>query len=319
MILSYFCITTNVTGDCYKLLFFRLRSHSDPSFYNEQMMPTQISLSSLFIFVCLLAHIHAQEFDKNYCPTSVSQGDTIYSPFVPWWVYYSSSQQCWAWASCIYIRADESRKQQFAATALVMGLIPLTFKDIAWPGRRVILLSKPLNAGLEVLVRGLGMDPRWPFEKQTDKENVVRAWWLASDLATLTWGWVGIACLLTAVCLVLSSGALLVAELYSKRSALGCPYPAFVFTWYVVGFAPAALHTFFSKMRRLRKRRKSKALSRNGTVVEDKEAEMIISAVQGGEEWWIVQLIWAIFYIAGTLIVRSFVLLFLKNGHAKIS
>lgn len=185
-----------------------------------------------------------------------------------------------------------------------MGLIPLTFKDIAWPGRRIILLSRPLNAFLEVVVRGLGMEPKWPSgENVNKKEDVVRAWWLENDLAAFTRGWAGIACALTAVGLALSSGALLVTELYSKRSALGCVYPAFVLSWYAVGFAPAAAHTMFSKMRRQRKTRKMEALSGNNDVVKRKEAEIIISAVQGGEEWWIVQLIWAIFYIAGTLIV----------------
>ena len=41
--------------------------------------------------------------------------------------------------------AGESRKQQFAAIALVMGLIPLTLKDVAWPERRIIYVTKRLN------------------------------------------------------------------------------------------------------------------------------------------------------------------------------
>lgn len=110
----------------------------------------------------------------------------------------------------------------------MMGLIPLTFKDIAWPGRRVILLTKPLSAILEVFVRALGMEPKWPSEKGIYKEDVIRAWWMESDFATFIWGRAGIACTVTAVAVALSGGTLFVIELYSKRSVLGCVYPAFV-------------------------------------------------------------------------------------------
>lgn len=55
--------------------------------------------------------------------------------------------------------AGESRKQQFAATALVMGLIPLTLKDIAWPEKRLIYVTKRLNWFVGVLVWALGLVP----------------------------------------------------------------------------------------------------------------------------------------------------------------
>lgn len=205
-----------------------------------------------------------------------------------------------------------------------MGLIPLTFKDIAWPIRRVILLPKPLNTFLEVIVRALGIEPKCPTEREIDRkldrkinreidreinreidrEVVVRAWWMKSELARFIWGQAGIACTVAAVGVVLSSGALLVTELYSKRSALGCIYPAFVLSWFAIGLVPAVVHTLCSKMRRQREKRMYKAVFGNGAVVEEREVEAIISAPQVGEEWWIVQLIWVIFYIAGTLIVR---------------
>jgi hypothetical protein len=55
--------------------------------------------------------------------------------------------------------AGESRKQQFAATALVMGLIPITIKDIAWPERRLIFVTKRLHWVIELLVLALGLVP----------------------------------------------------------------------------------------------------------------------------------------------------------------
>lgn len=51
------------------------------------------------------------------------------------------------------------RKQQFAATSLVIGLVPLTLKDIAWPERRLVAIASPLNWSVEVLVRALGLIP----------------------------------------------------------------------------------------------------------------------------------------------------------------
>ena len=258
----------------------------------------------LFYALCLLPSVNGQKYDENFCPTSVSNADTAYSPFVPWWAHYTgSSQHCWSWASCVFIRADEARKQQFAATALVMGLIPLTFKDVAWPGRRVILLSKPLNPLLEIIVRAFGMEPKWLTKRDEDKEDLVRGFWLESDLATFTWKWGGIACVVSIVSLLLASGALLVVELHSKRNALGCIYPAFVLSWFAAGFVPAIAHTFFSKVRQHRDERKAKAIFGGNAVAKEDELATIVSAVQGGEEWWVVQLIWATFYIVGTLVV----------------
>ncbi|KAJ7758302.1 hypothetical protein B0H16DRAFT_1885308 [Mycena metata] len=71
----------------------------------------------------------------------------VYSPFVP--VSQSSYRNwtggtdngCWWWATCVLAEADEPRKLQFASVALVMGLIPLTLKDLAWPERRVVAVS----------------------------------------------------------------------------------------------------------------------------------------------------------------------------------
>lgn len=266
----------------------------------------QVATTLMFLF-CTLAYLPMTiaELDQAHCPTEVSGANTVYSPFTPWWTYYSGSdQQCWSWASCVFLRADESRKQQFSATALVMGLIPLTFKDIAWPGRRLILLSQPLPSYLEVCVRTLGMEPRTPKSnhEESDVNELVKAWWLESQLATWTWKQAGLACSISFACLLIASMALVLAELYSKRSSLGCVYPVFVLTWFIVAFIPASAHTFFSKLRRRKEQKKIRRIFGND-VGEPRNVATIVSAVQGAEEWWIVQLFWAVFYIAGTLIV----------------
>ncbi|KAJ9664724.1 hypothetical protein H2198_000070 [Neophaeococcomyces mojaviensis] len=239
------------------------------------------------------------------CPQQLTASQQIYSPFVPWWHYFSgSNQQCWSWASCTFSRADPARTQQFAATALVMGLIPLTFKDIAWPGRRIILLSRPIPNYVEIIVRGLGMEPKWLDTHAEHKEEIVKAWWAESELAVWTWNKAWLCTIISAASLAFASTAIALTEIYSKRSALGCPYPVFVLSWFVAGFLPALAHSFFSRMRKRRERRKVETMFGNINLGQDHLVKTI-SAVQGGDEWWIVQLIWAIYYIAGTLIFTS--------------
>lgn len=91
--------------------------------------------------------------------------DIVYSPFVP--VSQSSylnwtggtNNGCWWWAICVLSEADEPRKLQFASVALVMGLIPLTLKDLAWPERRIVAVSRDLPAVADTFVRALGIVP----------------------------------------------------------------------------------------------------------------------------------------------------------------
>ena len=45
----------------------------------------------------------------------------------------------------------DARQQQFAATNLVMGLVPLIVKDIAWPRRRMARVSDRLPFVVEVI------------------------------------------------------------------------------------------------------------------------------------------------------------------------
>lgn len=60
------------------------------------------------------------------CPP---RDDIIHTPFQPYfgWPYFAgNSEHCWAVAECILFRAPEARKQQWSATALVMGVLPIT-------------------------------------------------------------------------------------------------------------------------------------------------------------------------------------------------
>ena len=161
----------------------------------------------------------------------------IYSPFTKWPRDFllingpTENTACWWWADCVLDNAPEVRKQQFAATSLVMGLVPLTLKDIAWPEHRIGPVSSPLNRVLEVLVRALGLIPVVKNEARSSlpPRNLLQVW-------------VGIATrVLLILAVLMGYAALVVMEFYSKRSSLGCPYPLFICTWFIVALIPASI------------------------------------------------------------------------------
>ena len=277
--------------------------------------PPNHILPALAILTCLLTTFAAAQTSppnqnrSTECPVDDADLQTIvYSPFTPYFKGIpnaTSVQQCWLWASCALDNADPARAQQFGAVALVMGLIPLTFKDIAWPGRRVVRLSVKLPWAWEVGVRALGLEPRYP-EKGGDvaaQLGQTREEWAGSTLARKVvrpgW-WIGGMGML----LVATGAGLALIEIYSKRASLGCVYPVFVLSWFVIALLPAVVHRVCYDIRTrgptqgepetpgVRSRRES--VSRSDA-----------SAVQGSDEIWLVQLMWAIYYIAGTLIYTS--------------
>ncbi|KAF2202675.1 hypothetical protein GQ43DRAFT_439517 [Delitschia confertaspora ATCC 74209] len=260
---------------------------------------------ALFTLLSLLSKSSAYNLTSNSCPDSSE--DIVYSPFTPYFVHpHTSAQQCWTWANCVFSAADESRKQQFAATALVMGLIPVTLADLAWPEKRLVYVTKPLVPILSVLVLALGLVPEETGDREVTREKsaasnlIARRVWQKQRVWTLPW------ILLSSVLLFASYAGLVVMEIWSKRSALGCPFPIFVSCWYICALIPATIHTLFSTLRRRSERRhKGKlyevGLNPSGGVREESNA----SAIQGATELWPVQLSWAIYYIAGTLVWTS--------------
>ena len=241
-------------------------------------------------------------FVQGGCPPD---DNLPYTPFRPYFHYGNNSPQtCWAWASCVLEAADESRKQQFGATALVMGLIPVTLKDIAWPERRMVPVSRPLPLLASILVLALGLVPAEPQKTENPSEEVKRRLMKGNWIARKLWGhgrwltafWIIISSLL----LVGAYAGLTVMEIYSKRSALGCLVPLFVALWYIAALVPATIHTLCAKLRRHREMRQQE----KGRDISADTGEKV-SAIQGANEDWPVQLSWAIYYIAGTLIWTS--------------
>ncbi|GME50077.1 hypothetical protein BJ508DRAFT_318666 [Neofusicoccum parvum] len=294
--------------------------------------PTLLALSLLSLLPLVLATPN-----DDRCPAA---SELVYSPFKPWFAFpkyaNGSRQLCWNMASCTFIEADEARKQQFAATALVMGLIPPTLKDIAWPERRLASVSRRPHPLVETLVRALGLEPVVVGAIARAEASA------ASPMGRWAWGkrrrTVVALAALCAVALLGAYAALALVEIYSKRAALGCPYPIWALTWYFCGLAPAAAHTAMSRMRGSWVRKdgakaeveaaSSQYLAlgegqggafKAGSSTElepmmsvnqkgakaDAPKESAKSPVQGADEWWVVQLIWVIYYIAGTLIFTS--------------
>ncbi|KAF2648986.1 hypothetical protein K491DRAFT_669694 [Lophiostoma macrostomum CBS 122681] len=257
-------------------------------------LPSTLLLPTLTILAILPLLAHAGRIDNGECPPDNELGALIYSPFKPyfWWpMWQGHRQKCWVAADCLFEAAGESRKQQFAATALIMGLIPLTLKDIAWPEQRIVHVTRRLPWAVEVAVLALGLVPLETQDEGTTEDKVKEENLLARAVwRHRTWTIV-LYILLSALGVLASYGGMAIVEIYSKRSALGCPWPIWVVCWYVVALVPAAVHATFAKYRRMREKNERK--------------QKIISAVQGADEDWPVQLSWGIYYIAGTLIWTS--------------
>jgi hypothetical protein len=236
----------------------------------------------------------------------------VYTPFKPWWKFtvpYPNSD-CWLIADCLYEAAGESRKQQFSATALVMGLIPPTIKDIAWPERRLVYVTEKLHWAIEILVLALGLVPQVTGDiaetKRKGREGALVADWAwRKDNAVRKRVVISVAVSAVMLCY----GGLVAMEIFSKRSALGCVVPAFIFLWHFVALIPAAIHLLFSRFGwgRMAEKRDGEEGTTRDSASSDKgrSKEQVASAVQGANEYWPVQMAWGIYYIAGTLVFTS--------------
>lgn len=141
----------------------------------------------------------------------------------------------------MFDNSPQVRMQQFTATSLVMGLVPLALKDIVWPEDRIGFVSSPLNVGVEVLVRALGLVPVVKSDGR-----------LAVPPRRSLKVWVGVATpVLLTLAVLVGYAALVVMEIYSKRSSLGCPYPLFVCTWFITALIPAGVRKSNLQLQRI--------------------------------------------------------------------
>ena len=314
---------------------------------------------------------------NSTCPSDLN---LVYSPFKPFSqsVYFACTNRtdnaCWWWIIVLLSSADEARKKQFDATSLVMGLIPLTLKGVAWLERRLVRVSRQLPKYVEVVIRALGVVPSIEAPSSPDQQAAVPTglYKLANNLSypgSLLF--VGISVL----GLVLTYAALAVIETYSKRSSLGCIYPIFVLTWHLVAIIPAGLETVLpraSKNKNMFEVFPRSTSEPSTSILDSDHVELVeqyeqtlsnaaihqppghldsathssevrttggiqdpdpasdrrlglgpavassnaysghfppedASPVQGRGKAWLVQLLWAVYYIAGTLVYTSIV------------
>lgn len=114
------------------------------------------------------------------------------------------------------------RKQQFAAVALIMGLLPLILKDVAWPHRRIVCVKHQQQWYKEVMIRALGLKP---VEAPKQAARELRSGRTFNKLLST------VLILLLVLLLGLTYAALLVMEIYFKWSSLGCPFPVTILVW----------------------------------------------------------------------------------------
>lgn len=300
------------------------------------------------------------------CPPA---SELVYSPFRPcsqskYFAYTKATNNaCWWWAICLLSSADEARKQQFAAISLVMGLVPLTLKDIAWPERRVVSVSRQLPRKIEVIIRALGLVPSIDTSSYAERQ-AMSSTSLYGRVHRLSPTMFMVLVAVSAMGLALTYAGLAVMEVYSKRSSLGCPYPVFILTWHLFAIIPASIETLFrhgSKNAQIpeapsqnlakadtvsAKHRNSKQPEHQATAAANEPSRYSnlsqpadtvnvgeirhrhpartkrhdstpafhprasfpledTSPVQGRGKPWIVQLVWGIYYVAGTLVYSS--------------
>ena len=299
------------------------------------------------------------------CPP---QSELVYSPFRPfsqseYFDYTNNTNNaCWWWAICLLSAADEARRQQFAATSLVMGLVPLTLRDIAWPERRVVLVSCHLPIPIEAIIRALGLVPSISIASYAQNDAIATTS-LSSWAYRLSRKRFSLLVASSALGLSLTYAALAATEVHSKRSSLGCPYPIFILTWHLLAIIPAGIETRFRHTTKINHAPEanhqpaadattssvkpdnsgqheqpvtaaaSKPASapyttqpevttaseigdRSAARTQHPDSALAVqqwhgipledtSPVQARGKLWLVQLIWAIYYVAGTLVYTS--------------
>lgn len=194
-----------------------------------------------------------------------------------------------------------------------MGLVPLMIKDIAWPAeRRRVYVTENLPWPIEVLVHASGLVPVVTLSRRATLQQVAL-------LANVGWARKGsrmryciAACSVALLCCFAS---LYTMEVFSKRSALGCPVPVFIGTWHIIALVPGLLSSRFANHRRRSCERgvSSRCLDREQSPFNDNYANTTgsdqdtknTSSIQAPHEIWWMQIVWGIYYIAGSLCFSS--------------
>lgn len=259
-------------------------------------MRESITFLVLSLTLChLFAVTSATDADELCSQTGHS---LMYSPFTPWfkaWTNLTSGPQdvrlqdyaCWWYADCILDAADETRKQQFASTSLVLGIMPVLLWQIEWPSKRHMYLSEKTHWAVEILVfaLSLGVVPKVTSCRLKRNSSILTRSIQRSSAGrrmSLTF---------FSILLLACYAALIVNEYWSKHSSIGCPFPYICFLWFIVGLAPATLHVLI--------RRVFPSKDASNAATEPTKDARVRSLAQVG---------WALYQAAGTLVFTSLML-----------
>lgn len=89
---------------------------------------------------------------------------------------------------------------------------------------------------------------------------------------------------LSTITLAVCYASLVIMEVYSKRSALGCVAPFFIISWHIVALAPAAIHSAFARLRRKRYERKALLQPKNLPARRRDRNELVDTAASPAPE-----------------------------------
>ena len=253
-------------------------------------------LSTILLWPFLLALVSSDSPPANDMGECPRPEDIVYSPFTRY-SDFGPGQNCWGIIICVFGRADEARKQQLSAVALIMGFLPLLMKDLTWPHRNELFVSRrPCPWPLDVFVRAMGLVP---FATGSERETRRLS---QQSSAVARWAWkqprARIARLsLSSLALLLCGYVALAAmEFSSKRSILDCTNPTSILFWHVLAYAPALLHTLWDRLKGRRSSGPARRVDNNN---------LHLFAPRGTEDEWPAQLVWAVYYLVGSLFYTS--------------
>lgn len=163
-------------------------------------------------------------------------------------------------------------------------------------------VSTRLPLVVEILVRSLGLDAFECGDLAKEKNEEMSG--LARFTARVGLGARFLVFAVSMAILLLAYAMPALVEVYSKRAALGCPYPVFVLTWYLVALIPGAIHTIILHLQRRGgfKTGSSRLRASPSPIATYEELEALH---EHARDWWLIQFGWTVNFIAGTLVYTS--------------
>lgn len=244
---------------------------------------------------------------ENICPPDSQLLNAPFRPYFVWPYLTSDINNCWGYAECHFAAAAESRKQQWAAFVMVMGVLPITlFVDVHWPRKNLVYMRRRPSWLLEVVIRALGLDLCEGGSEASQKNRQTQLGkWAQRARKSKHSGRPWMLFIVSVFALLGTYAALALTEIYSKRSSIGCTYPLFVVTWYIIAVIPASIHTATRRYFLPARAGAAEVTDASAMIDSHKGAAVSEEEHENTRDWWGIQMAWSIYYIAGTLVYSS--------------